>query len=735
MGHYDLSAGSRSHANGERPVSHALAGPAADDELSQYVEWFQAAEEATDTERALSERDRDYYDNKQLTETEVRDLEKRGQPPIVINRVKRKIDFLRGVEQQQRTDPKAFPRNPRDEQSAHAATDALRFVADTNRYDTIRSSVWENLTIEGLGGCEVVAEQSVSGEMKIVIRQLPWDRIFRDPHSREPDCSDANYLGLVLWMDWQDAVDKWPDAASDLDEILSQTSLGDTYDDRPNALSWCDSKRKRIRIVQMWHKKVSGWHWCTFTRGVVLEGGPSPYVDEQGVPKCPIILASAYVDRKNARYGVVREMIGPQDEINKRRSKALHLLTLRQVVAEKGAVDDARKARIELAKPDGYIEVAPNKRFEIQLTSDLAAGQFQLLQHATAEIDGMGPNASMQGKNPADQSGRAIQAQQQGGYIELGPLMDRLRQFNISVYIAIWDRIRQFWTEEMWVRVTDDERNIRFVPLNKPITALEQYAEQLQQMGLPPEQIQAAVQQIQFDPRGQQIVGIRNNISEMMVDIVVDDAPDSVTIQHEQYEMLVQLVQAGVPIPPDVLIEASQLRNKDKLIEKLANPQGEQDPQAAQAAARAEQQAQQLVLEKAAGEVMLLKAQAEKAQADAQAVMIKAQQPAAGPAGDPPPSPLDNQEQSAKIELLRAQTAKTMVEAHVHARPPLENPAKDDLTRAQTHKTMVDAAVAARPPEPDPAKDDLTRAQAEKTRADAKVALRPDPKPKPEARA
>jgi hypothetical protein len=651
-------------------------GDAADD-LARYVAMFQDAEEATSSEREYSERDRDYYDNKQLSAAEVAALKKRGQPAIVINRIKRKIDFLRGVEQQQRTDPKAFPRNPQDEDSAHAATDALRYVADRNRYDTVRSAVWENLLVEGLGGAEVVVEMKKSGP-EIVLRQLPWDRLFRDPHSREPDCSDGNYLGLVTWMDWADARDRWPDSADDLETVLSQTSLGDTFDDRPRDLLWCDGKRKRVRVVQMWHKRQGQWHHCTFTKGALLEEGVSPYLDGDGEPECPIILASAYIARDNARYGVVREMIGPQDEINKRRSKALHLLTMRQVVADRGAVEDSRAARIELAKPDGYIEVNPNKRFEIQQTADLAAGQFQLLQHATMEIDAMGPNASMQGKSAASQSGRAIQAQQQGGYIELGPMMDRLRQFNVSVYRAIWNRVRQFWTEERWVRVTDDERNIRFVPLNKPITAGDQYAQQLQQMGVPPEQVQAEMQALAGDPRAQQVVGVQNSVAEMDVDIVVDEAPDSITIQHEQFELIVQLVQAGVPIPPDVLVEMSQLRNKDTVLEKLRGGGEGQDPAAAQAAAEEQAQAKQLIVAKSTAEVRLLEAQAAKAQADAQARMIEVQKPdpaAPMPEGEPPPTDLDVAEQVANIDYTQARTAKTLVDARMAAtRPPPSPP-------------------------------------------------------------
>lgn len=591
------------------------------DEVSTYVQWFEDAESSTQNERRDSERDRDYYDNIQLTVEEIAALKKRKQPVIVVNRIKRKIDFLRGVESQQRSDPKAFPRNPQDEQAAHAATDALRFVADWNRYDVTRSKVWEELLIEGLGGVEVVVEPSEGQDGQdydIIIRRIPWDRYFRDPHARMADFSDARFHGLVVWMDYDEALEKWPDAKEALDATISSVSTSDTYGDKPQYSVWADSKRRRVRIVQMWHRTGAGWSYCIFTKGGKLEGGESVYRDEKGRPACALVMQSAYVNRENQRYGVVREMIGPQDEINKRRSKALHLISTRQTFGSRSSVKDVDDAKAELAKPDGHLEVESGefgKDFGVLPTGDMAAAQFQLLQEAKMEIDLMGPNASMQGKSAAEQSGRAIIAQQQGGYVELGPMMDAKRQWDLRVYAAVWDRIRQFWTAEKWIRVTDDERNIRFVGLNKPVTAGEAYLKQMEQQGASPEEIQAAQQQIANEPRAQQVIGVENSTAEMMVDIIVDDAPDSVTIQHEQFQQLVELVKGGVPIPPDVLIEASQLRDKDKLLEKMSSQQ--QGPTPEQQALEAKMQAEQA---KVAADLQAKQQQAQidamKAQAD-----------------------------------------------------------------------------------------------------------------------
>ena len=187
---------------------------------------------------------------------------------------------------------------------------------------------------------------------------------------------------------------------------------------------------------------------------------------------------SLYIDRDNNRYGEVRTMIGPQDEINKRRSKALHLISQRQVRISPAVGLDAKAVRKELSRPDGVF-VGDQGEVEILPTNDMAAANLQLLQEAKAEIDLQGPNAALGGKNEREMSGRAILAQQQGGMTELATYLDSIRVLSMSVYRSIWCRIRQFWNEERWVRVTDNENNVRFVGVNRPITMLQAMAEQM----------------------------------------------------------------------------------------------------------------------------------------------------------------------------------------------------------------------------------------------------------------
>ena len=588
-------------------------------ELSQLVQQFEDAEHATRDARLLAERDRDYYDEKQLTEEEQQALKKRGQPVVVFNRVKRKVNAMLGLEKQTRKDPKAFPRNPADEKASQAATDAIRYVCDDSRWDDKRSQAGKELAIEGTCAVMVGVKKTKAG-IDPDIRRIAWDRFYYDPHSSEFDFADAEFMGVVIWMDLDKALKKFPEAKEALVSTWRQSSTSETYDDRPKNNLWADHKRRRVRICEHYYND-GGWKFCMFTQaGFIVEPQDSPYKGEEG-PECPIKAVSLYVDRDNNRYGEVRTMIGPQDEINKRRSKALHLVSQRQIRVSPNVGLDAQAVRKELSRPDGVF-VGESGEVEILPTNDMAAANVNLLQEAKAEIDLLGPNAALGGKNEAGMSGRALLAQQQGGMVELGNYLDAVRVLSLSVYRSVWWRIQQFWNEERWIRVTDNENNLRFVGLNKPVTALQQMAEQ---MGVTKDNLQQVqqeqpetVQQLQAmaqDPRAQMVVGIENSVTELDVDIIIDEGLDSPTIAAEEFEAMLKLAGTGVvQFPPDVLIEASSLRNKERLLEML-----KQGPSPEQ------QQAAQLGMAKAMADVEKTKSETVENLAQAQAIGARTQ--------------------------------------------------------------------------------------------------------------
>lgn len=542
-------------------------------DLARFVKQFDSSVETTRNARRESEIHRDYYDGKQWSDEEIEKLKQRGQPAITDNRIKDKIEYLLGMERQTRTDPKAFPRTPEDDPGADAATDALRYIADCNHFQQVKSGVFENMCVEGFGGCEVIAIDDPKGEnKKILQRYIRWDRLYFDGHSLLRDFSDSRFQGIVKWMDLDEAKTAYPELGELFDAGMSGSFwTSETYDDQPR---WFDRTRKRVQILEHYYKQGEDWWRVVFTRvGIIQEPKKSAYIDcETGKAECPLILQSLYVDRQGNRYGVVKRYKDLQDEINKRRSKSLHLLSVNQGLSEKGAVEDVNEARKQLARPDGWIEYTPGMKVEIQKNVDLAEGQFKLLQEAQASLQGTGPNQALLG-NTGDLSGRAKQVDQSGGAIQLGILTDSLRYWQNRVMRATWSRIKQFWTAKVWVRVTDDE-NTKFMALNSTYDAQH-----------------PAVQAGQVKQGAPQ-----NSVADLDVDIIIDEAPDVVTVRQEEFQTLAALAKSGVQIPPSALIQASSLRANDKKqILDMMNPQGNQiPPQVQQMIQQKEQQIQQI---------------------------------------------------------------------------------------------------------------------------------------------
>lgn len=543
--------------------------------LATLVKWHEDAEQATVDAREESQRARDYYDDKQYTPEETAILRKRKQPIVTNNRIKPKINYLLGQELSKRADPKAYPRTPDDDDGAQAATDALRFVCEVNNFDRIRSKSFEQFCIEGACGIDVCVYEA-NGGYEIDLKPIYFDRMWWDPHSRENDFSDAKYLGQFRWMDLADAEREFPGKKDVLSSTVNSTassSTSNTYDDSPK-FRWWDSTRRRIRIAECWSREDGTLYYSKYTLGGILERQESPYKDANGKPQAGFVFGSAFVDGDGDRYGVVRSWFSLQDEINKRRSKALHLMNVRQTYGNQGA-GDTNKLKAEMAKPDGHIELEGGARFGedfgVLPTGDMAAAQFQLLQEAKAEIDGQGVNAALTGTDTRQLSGRAQMVRQESGMTELGPLFANFEQFNLDVYRQIWNRIKQFWTAEKWVRVTDNEKNVQFIGLNQPLTAGQKVLDIAKQRGMQvtPEMLA----QLKADPRMSQVVGVKNNLAEMDIDIIVDSVPAAANLQAEQFAQLMgiapAMAQAGKPIPIEAIIRASGLRDKDKIIEAI----------------------------------------------------------------------------------------------------------------------------------------------------------------------
>lgn len=577
---------------------------------------FEAARD--DANDKLSTRDRDYYDGyKQLT-PEVREtLRQRQQPPIYTNRIRPAVNGVLGVLELGRRDPRGMPRNPDDEQAADVCTKTLRYISDESKFNDTQIDVAENMFIEGTGAVlvEVIDD-------KIVPTLIRWEEFYADKYSRRADFKDARYMGIAKWVDAATLMATHREAFQAIgDPMNPKGGDGGKFDDRGDGIGWVERNRKRVLLVEEYRVVEGVWHRALYVAAGVLEYGPSPYVDDKGRPCNPIEAVSCYVDNDNARYGIVRDMVPLQDEVNASRSRSLHLMNSRQITVDPNspaAVVDASELRREAAKADGVLPPGAT----INQTQDMTQANMVRNQEAKGEIERMGPTPAILGRQDGgNQSGRARLVSQQAGLTELARPLGRLHGWVLRVYEQMWERARQFWTDEMWIRVTDELRAPQFLKINEIVTdengqpVIAGYQPIMGEDGQP--QVDPMTGQIAAQPVPQR----RNRLAELNMDIILDQDEDTATLQQEVWGELMQLVSnagglAAIYSPEfETALEMSPIADKPRLLERLKAKRDERD--------------QNLVTQLQGQVAQLTEALQAKQQADAATVQSEAEERAA----------------------------------------------------------------------------------------------------------
>ncbi|MEN8171412.1 MAG: hypothetical protein ABFS03_00880 [Chloroflexota bacterium] len=588
-----------------------------DEQLKTHVDFYQSFVEATDLGHREARTRRNYVNNKQWTAEEESVIKRRRQPIITDNQIKRKTDYFLGIERQTRTDPKCFPRTPEHETAAEAFTDGIRFVCDNSDWDIERSEGFDYLVVEGMEGYIVPVEKTPDG-IEIRPKHIQWDRIIYDPHSSDRYFRDSKRKGVITWMDLQEAKDLFPGKEDILDGAFNDED--DTvFDDKPNQASWIDRNRNRVKIIQLYYLEKGTWMHCVYTHnGYMIEPEQSTYQDEYGRPDCPIELAGAYIDSDNDRFGLVQDMISLQDMVNKMESKYMHYVNSNQTWGNAKAPNPNDMKR-EAKKPDGHFKLEGDavfgEDFGIVPTDNKAIGAFNLLTQAMNSLNQIGGNSIVD----EGASGRSKEITAQSKSIELGAVLDTHRQCSKRVYRQVFNRMKQFWGEEKWVRITDDEKNIKFVMLNQNFTFADAFEEKFG------EDWKVKMPQLLQHPNINDVMEVRNNIAEIDIDIIVEEAPDFITMQQEQFKVMADLAQAYGPekVPFEEVLKLSTLRGKDGFLDRTQGSE-EQQAQQKQMLAQKAQQAEELQKAVAQVEMQSKQAKAKLDSANAQKTITEA---------------------------------------------------------------------------------------------------------------
>lgn len=585
-----------------------------------------------------------YYRGDQWDEYDKMALESEGRPALTINTVLPTINTVLGEQSSRRADVKFKPRRGGDEEVAHTLTKLYMQIADNNKLDWVEQQVFsDGLILDGRGYFDVRMDFSdhVEGEIRITAKD-PLD-ILIDPDAKDADPKNWNEVFETKWMTLdeieelygkkkaeelrfiaengnsfgRDSVEYFENRFGDQeddyfgaqvpgdDEYRNVRSLRvierqhkklsrcdfyvdpNTGDQRHAPSTWSDSKKKKfakeygLNIISKMIKKV---RWTVTCDHVVLHDDWSPYHDFTIVPYF------AYF-RRGRPFGMIRNLLSPQEQLNKIASQELHIVNTTANsgwMVESGSLvgmtaDDLEEHGAETGLVLEYNR-GSNPPSKIQ-PNQIPTGLDRIAMKAQANIQSIsGINDSMLGTDSAEVSGVAIQAKQNRGAIMIQVPLDNLRKSRQYLAERILDLIQGFYTEQRVIQVTNED---------DPLKPREEMVVN------------------QMTPEGT----IINDLTLGEYDVVIATAPARDSFDEVQFAEALNLRQVGVNIPDDAIIEYSHLARKGELAKRIRMLTGvEQSEEQMQAAAmQQELQMQQVQLELAKMQAEVQKLQSEAA--------------------------------------------------------------------------------------------------------------------------
>lgn len=607
--------------------------------------------------RKLMEKDEAFYDHDQWSAEDKAVLEARGQSVLTYNVIAQSINWILGTERRSRVDFKILPRKKQDRASAEQKTHLLKYLSDVNKSEFEISRSFEECAKVGLGWIECGLQDDSEGE-PIYDRHESWRNIIYDTAAGNMDLNDGRYQFRTKWVDLDSAEAMFPkrkgiiqastsshmewgsstDRHGD-DPMDSQEELQDGVSGNYSSMEHPSATRDRVRLIEAWFKvpvmedKIAGGefagdiydpsslgHQITVNEGfgevrsrltqrvyvmiMTLKGvlwmSKSPYRHNR-YPFTPIF---AYRKASTGMpYGVIRGMISAQEDLNKRVTKALSILSANKVIMDKGAVDDLDEFEEEVGRSDSII--VKNRGFELTIDADreLAAAHMEVMRMSMGMIQTLsGVTDEAMGRTTNATSGKAIEARQSQGAMSTAKVFDNLRlarQYHGEKMLSLTE---QFMSEEKTFRITNKRGQPDYVTVND---------------GLP-----------------------ENDVVRTKADFLISEDTWSASLRVAAVNQFMDLLAQVGPVAPqivtvllDLVVEMMDLPGGEEVVNRIRQMTGMEDPdadpntpdpereareKAKQAQGELQQRQAMAELGKAEGEAAEKMARAEKAKAEAE---------------------------------------------------------------------------------------------------------------------
>ena len=550
-----------------------------------------------------------FYRGSQWDAADVATLDDQGRPALTINTILPTINAVLGEQSTRRADIQFKPRGNGQDEIADILTQVYMQIGDNNKLDWVESQVFSDGLIQDRGWFDVRIDFSdhIQGEVRITSKD-PLD-ILIDPDAKDYDPKTWNEVYETKWMSideieeayGQDKADRlrivadsgstlgkdsmefeheenrygetnddWigqeystdPDNARTLRSIRvierQQYRLKDcdlyvdpiTGDERPVPYNWTEKKKKEFAEkygLIMATKKQRKVRWTVTADVVVLFDDWSPYATFTLVPYFPYW-------RRGRPFGMVRNLLSPQEQLNKISSQELHIVNTTANsgwIVEGGSLSGMTADDLEEHGAETGLVLEFNRGStppaKIQ-PNQIPTGLDRIAMKAANNIKSIsGISDAMLGTDSPEVSGVAIQAKQTRGVMQIQVPLDNLQKSRLYLAEKVLKLVQAFYTEERLLQITDEED---------------------------PYKTRVPLRVNQMTPEGT----IINDLTIGEYDVVVGTAPARDSFDEMQFAEAIALRGAGVPVPDDMIVEYSHLARKEDIAKRIRVMQGMEPP-------------------------------------------------------------------------------------------------------------------------------------------------------------
>jgi hypothetical protein len=578
-------------------------------------------------------------------------LEAEGRPVLEINMILSTVNAMLGEHSTQRGEIIYKPRVDASEETAAALTQVAMYVQDDNRYEFVEHQLVADGLIQDRGYLDVRVnfDNNLLGEIEITVKDPT--QIVLDADAKDYDPKTWNRVTETRWLTLDEVEIQYGKEARK--EVESRSYGGAAtygadsvkYEGRGTTFgttgapvddtSPSSGAVKYARLIErQWYKL--GWQnffvdnatgdqravddeldktrmealaqalnlsivrrltrrvrWTVSIDNYVVSDDWSPYRTFTIIPFFPYF-------RRGRPFGVVRNLVSPQEQLNKIESQSLHVVNTTANsgwVVESGSLQNMTTEELESRGAEtGLVlvfrsgKLPPQKIPPNQIPSGLDNAAMKSALHIKT-ISGV--NDSMLGTDKAEVSGVAMDRKLSRGSTQLQVPFTHLGLTRQLLGEKLLELIREFYTEERIFRVID-------------------YKD--------PQQREVPVAINQPQPDG----SILNDVTVGTYRVVVSVAPPRDNFMETQFAEALQMREVGVYIPDDVVISNSHLARKNDVAQRVREMQGMGDPTPEQM--QMQQMQQEIMVRMAMAELSQLEAKSSNLQSQAMLNQAKAGQ-------------------------------------------------------------------------------------------------------------